>query len=606
MTVMEKPAPPADGVAKAFTASRRVKIAASLAPVLLLMVVVSTAYVITWRGRYSRVAAEKKRRMQALSGLEYARDTLDQAERMRRLPTPDHPAILETAKVAAEAAEEVLRIAPEIEEAQRIHGRALEAMYSFEEARAAYKECQKLHPETPARYHLGMLGVRELARARLSGLKTTLVDVDTLVQRADDPLRRYQASSPEMAKWMRVDFKARALCTLGEAYAVGDYATGPSNAGVVEGFDPTDWIVAYLEGLCWYEMKKYEDAARSFQKAARLAPGIADVRAWLGATLHQLKRRTEGIEQLTEAIHADEYFLEAYYLRGLLRFEDGRFGDARVDFANCVKLRPGLPELQMKLGVAAFENWQRLGRVTPDDLEAAAGALTSYLALQPRDPQGFILRGRVLLAKGDAARAEADLTAALALAPAAVEALLLRAEVQAAQKRWDESERDLATVIEKAVDAARAAEARRARARIRAAAGRFDDAAADLDALIAKDPNDRSLVLEKGSMLLRAGRLDDAAATAEKALAGEARNARFLLLRAEVLAARGDAAGAVRDATAALASDAQLSEALVLRGELRLKGGEKAKAAADLKQAMQMRPDLKEKLAPLLEEAERP
>jgi len=581
------------------------KVLVSLVPILFLMAVWSTVQFFLVKSDRSRLAAEKRGRQRALPSVERARELVERVEKYSRLPDPDEVRFDDLrgmAEEAVEAATEALSTYDRLEEAIRARGRALELLYNFEEARTSYEECIPLYSETPARYHLGLLGTRMLARARLAGMKTSLLPEEVLRTRATEPLRRFQAPSPEMS--FTFDMKYRTLCTLCISYADGHYPSVPVNASAAAPFDETEWLVPYLEGLGHYELKAYEPALRSLDRAIRLMPAVADPHAWKGAVLHKLGRRAEAVAALSRALQASEHFLEAYYLRGTILFEDGRYADARSDFASCALLRPSLAEVQLKLGVASLEHWERTGRPPGKDLETAAAALTSYLESNPRDPQAYLLRARARLGLG-LPEAEADLNQALSLAPDALDALSLRAMLHESRRRWAQAEKEYDAILEKATDPARAAETKRKRARVRAKGGRYKESLQDYDALLEKDPNDLGLFLEKAGLQFMAKDYDDALATTQKTFGRGPNAPRILALRAEIYLAKGEPQKAVEESTQAVAGDPELADALLTRGQALLKLGRRAEALADLVLALKKRPDLKETLDPLIAEAER-
>jgi tetratricopeptide (TPR) repeat protein len=400
------------------------------------------------------------------------------------------------------------------------------------------------------------------------------------------------------------DMKYRNICTLCISYADGNFSSVPTNASAATGFDETEWFVPYLEGLGYYELKQYDQALKALERSIRIMPAVADPYAWLGAVLNKLGRRTDAIAALSQALRTSEHFLEAYYVRGMILFEDGRFADARADFAACARLRPSLTDVQFKLGVSSLEHWERSGRPPGKDLETAQAALSSYLAANPRDPQAYLLRARVLLGLGRP-EAEADLNQALSLAPNAVDALAMRALVHESKHQWAQAEKEYDAILEKTTDPARTAELLRKRARVRAKGGRYAEALQDYDALIEKDPKDLGLYLEKGGLQFMAKKLDDALATTQKTFGQGPNHPRILALRAEIFLEKGDAQKALEEATQAIVADPELADALVTRGQAFLKLGRKDEAYADFKKALGKRPDLKEKLDPLIAEADR-
>ncbi|HYE99994.1 MAG TPA: tetratricopeptide repeat protein [Planctomycetota bacterium] len=580
------------------TVPTKYRVLASLVPILALMTAWSTYRTWTAKQNAGRLAAEKRGRMTALPHLEQGRELVERARDYLRLPgDPElrRQEIRDFAELAVEHATRALETAPDSEEALRIRGRALELQYNFDEALGDLQEASRQHPAAPSLYDLGLLGTRMLARARLDGLKTSLLPPEALVERASEPLRRFQGASGQHG--VELDVKYARVATVCVAYAVGDWNVVPVAARAAREWDATEWRVPYIEGLAYCEAGRLDEALRSLDEAARLAPAIADIPAWQGAVLRKLGRRPEAIAALSRALEMSEHFLEAYSLRGTLLFEDGRFADARADFAACARLRPSLADVQQKLGVAALEHWERSGRSEAASLDEAVQALTAAVEARPREPQLRLLRARAFLGRGAPDKADADVAEALALSPDWIEARLLRAEIREAAGRFADAEQDYAAVLEKA-DPARQAGVLRRRARARARAGRVDEAIADLDALLAKDPRDAGLHLEKVQLLAQAGRADAAFAALEAAPT----TAPLLRLRAELLLARGDAAGARATAERALQADPELAEAYVVRGRAALAAGDKAAAAEDFRRALEKRPSLKDVVGPLLAE----
>ncbi len=576
------------------------KILASLAPMLFLVAVISTSFY--WKNRVerARLAREKRGAVLALPHLEQAREIIERTERYVRLPILEdkrRDEIRDFAQLALDSAERSLEFAPASEESHRLQGRALELQYNFDEAREAYAKAIEKHPESPARFHLGLLGTRLLARARLADFKIASASAEDLAARASEPLRRFQAVDG-LFKFAG-DRRSISLCTVCVAYALGDHSAVATAARAAREWDATEWLPSYLEGIAFVELKRPADALRSLEEAARLAPAVADPHAWLGVVLNLLGRRGEAIAALSAALQSSEHFLEAYYVRGQILFEDGRFADALADFSACARLRPSLAEVQLRLGVSALEHWERSGRRDPPLLETAAAALSAAVDADPRDPRRRLLRARAWVGLRKVEAAERDLAEALALSPEAVDALLLRAELHEAAGRPADAEREYTAALAKA-EPARQSGLLRLRAGARARAGRVDEALADLDILLARDPNDAGAHLEKARLLAGAKRYDEALAVVNQMPIG----ARASLLRAELLLEKGEALAARHEADLAVKVDPELADAYVARGRAALVLGDKPAARADFQRAIDKRPDLKAKVEPLMKQAE--
>ncbi len=574
------------------------KVFAPLLPLLALMTVASTVMVVRWRSQYGRLAREKRGRTLALPFIERAREILDRAEKDLRSLSADPDDIIETAKRAIDSATDAMERCPEAEEASRIRARALEIMYNFDEARHDYEKALSLHPESPARFHLGIMLVRLLARARLADMRTSLVNTDELRDSAVKHLRRFQAPSPEFK--FHPDEKLRFMCSAGVAYALGEYHKVAAHANTAATYDPHEWLMPFLRGLSAFEMGDRESALKDLNEALRIAPHQADALAWRGKVLGRLGRHDDAVASLTRGLQANRHFLEAYLVRAALLYEDGRYAEAREDFNTCAKLRPSLPDIHFRRGVTFYESWVRSGRSAATDLAHAEEALSQFLAACPKDREGNLYRARVRMGRGDLEGAARDISAAIEAGPDAAEARVFLAEIYEAQGKLKEAERECTAALEREGDHAGAL---RRRASVRAKAGRIDEALSDYDRLLMRDPSDAGLHLAKGDLQLAAGRADDALASADRGLAAAPRNARLLTLRAQARLRKGDHQGAVRDASAAVEIDPQHADAYVVRGRARLQLGDKSAALSDLSKALQMRPDLGEIIDPIIRKA---
>jgi tetratricopeptide (TPR) repeat protein len=577
------------------------KVLASIVPLLALITLVFGYMVFKYRGAHKRLAKERRGNIMILIHLEQARGLIEQSERYLRAAEPDHEAIRDMAEEAIRLLTEAMGRHPDSEEAFRLRGRALELTNNFEAALDDYREALEKHPESPARFALGLLETRRLARARLNGLKTASADETTLQERAVEPLRRFQAVPKEFG--IGIDWKLRAICTTCISYAEAHYERVAGNASSAEGFDETEWFPHYLAGIAFAELGKNEEAAKRLAVALRTLPGAADPHAWIGEVYRRLGFIDRALTHLSRALMADPHFLEAYLVRARILFDNGRFGDARIDLSAAERLHPALPEnVRRMIGIANYESWEREGRTTPAYLLTADRAFTSLLKEQPEAAGDLLYRARVRLALGNADDAAVDIDVVSKLTPDSHEVLEVRARVREAQRRWEEADRDRTRLFKETNNSRMLL----MRARVRGRAGWFDKALADYDTLLERDPHDAGTWIEKARLQLRAGRTDEALATTAKASEQFRGNTALRVLRAEILLNTKDFKAAESEASEALKIDPQYAPALVVRARARLESGRRAEAAADLEQAVEIRPDLKDELAPLLEQVAPP
>ena len=255
--------------------------------------------------------------------------------------------------------------------------------------------------------------------------------------------------------------RLKQLCTLCNAYAYEEYDKISRISRVVEGADSTTWLVPYLSGLAAYHLataveksatrdEHLFNSETSLRQAIRRSPGTADPYAWLGKLLLERDRTAEALQMLTLALTINPNFLEVYFLRGTIRYDQSLFEGARNDFARCAKLRPDLPEIHLKQGTAALEFWLRAGRATPQDLDAAESAFTLYLSARPKDAAAYAKRGRVRIGRKEPGKAKEDLDKALSLQPDLLEAYLLRAELHETENQWARAEEDYTAIMDRA------------------------------------------------------------------------------------------------------------------------------------------------------------
>lgn len=175
---------------------------------------------------------------------------------------------------------------------------------------------------------------------------------------------------------------------------------------------------------------------RLVQRQGPVPPEVADARRLCNEGLSAADRddlvRAEGlleeaVERCPGDIDARKHYAEVLWKRGLEM-------EAVAQIAKALELSPADPALcvdggGMYLELGLFDDAERLAR--------------EAVRLAPRSPEGWYLRGRVSLARGQAEPALADFHRALALEPEHRGALLDTAE---AYRRLDRPQRALATL----------------------------------------------------------------------------------------------------------------------------------------------------------------
>jgi len=264
----------------------------------------------------------------------------------------------------------------------------------------------------------------------------------------------------------------------------------------------------FLTGHALYEGRRYDNAAKTFDRALEIAPG----HFW------------------------------ARYLRALCYFQLASMRqEQRIEFwlaakdalTACIQQRPEFLWNHVQLGFAHAEL---------REFEAAERAFARALALHPDPYAAFFIhvnRGVAWLRQNQLDKAEKDLRHALGLQPGPYQAHLNLARLYVQKEDFDEA---LAQCNQAAKFHKDDAEVIRLRARIHVGRQDAKSALDDLQEAIRLEEKDarktRELaedLVDRAGLLLRVGRLKDALEACEKALEAERRFGPALRLRGELL-----------------------------------------------------------------------
>ena len=150
-------------------------------------------------------------------------------------------------------------------------------------------------------------------------------------------------------------------------------------------------------------------AAALFQSPARKALPLVDA----GIELSHRGRFSEAGEMFVQALALDPTLVEAHYLQGLIRHQDGRSDRAMQSFRTVLKLDPGHAPAQAR--VCEVETVAAIARAT--NYQAAATACRQAIRLNPKDPEPHFHLGRTEARLGNRAAAIRELSTALRLNP---------------------------------------------------------------------------------------------------------------------------------------------------------------------------------------------
>lgn len=161
-------------------------------------------------------------------------------------------------------------------------------------------------------------------------------------------------------------------------------------------------------GVLLQEMKRYEEALASCDKALALKPGYAEPYNNRGNILQDMRRHNEAVESYDRAIALKPEFTEAHNNRGNALQELKRYDEALISYGSAIALKPDYAEAYNNRGAVL----QKVKR--HDD------ALADYhktVALKPDYAEAYHNLGVTLANKGDMQEAEKMFLKAIELRP---------------------------------------------------------------------------------------------------------------------------------------------------------------------------------------------
>jgi len=210
--------------------------------------------------------------------------------------------------------------------------------------------------------------------------------------------------------------------------------------------------------------KRYDEAIREFQEAARLNPGFAEAYNSLGHITSSLGRVAEAVVYYQRALAVRPYYVAVHNSFGELLRQEGRLDEAIDHFRKAVESEPNIAISQNNLGYAlslkgrpdeALAHFQKAVDLDPDNqifqynfgsfllqrgrVDAAIGHFRSALKLQPDDAKIHYDLGRALLSKEQPDEAIHELQTAARLSPDQAEAHANLGYAFVKQGRFDEA-----------------------------------------------------------------------------------------------------------------------------------------------------------------------
>lgn len=294
-------------------------------------------------------------------------------------------------------------------------------------------------------------------------------------------------------------------------------------------------------GMGQIELKRFNDALASFDKAIALRPDFAAAHFNRGNALKNMKRLQEALASYTKAIALNQRFVAAYNNRGNTLQEVKRFDEALADYDKAIALKSdnavthnnrGNAFKELKRFEDALASYDKAIALQPDyaeafnqrgvvlrELERTEEALASFnkaIALQPNDPGLHVNRGAALQQLKQLRDALASYDKALALKPDYAEAHYGRGSVLSDSKRYDAALASFGKALALRSDYA---EAWLGRGNILSELNEYGEAFSAYDRALALKPDSAHAWLGRGNIFRELKRYDEAFSAYDKVLA---------------------------------------------------------------------------------------
>lgn len=183
---------------------------------------------------------------------------------------------------------------------------------------------------------------------------------------------------------------------------------------------------------------KYARAIETLNSLVRIAPEMYDAYFLRGIAKYNLEDFNGAVSDFNRTISINPVYTPAYHYRSIAYSRMGMNEKAISDLETAVELRPGYVGLYFSRGVIYF-----LSRRFDD----AVSDFTKYLAKVPDAADAYINRGTSYLFAGDTVKAMQDYTKAISLDYSDPEPYIRRSRVYASTGREDLAMEDLDTAL---------------------------------------------------------------------------------------------------------------------------------------------------------------
>ncbi len=185
---------------------------------------------------------------------------------------------------------------------------------------------------------------------------------------------------------------------------------------------PKSATVAYWLGRFFLQKKSYQDAAREFKEATRLAPRDDHAFIALGHTYWEMEKADEAFKAYNQANQLSPNVAVVHEGLGNVHYKRKDFDKAQKAYAKAIKLEPTLIVARFNLGLIyeenkefekAFDQWTEILKIDPNETQArerlawiyfmgeefseAAREFSTILKIRPSSPNIYMGLGESLI-----------------------------------------------------------------------------------------------------------------------------------------------------------------------------------------------------------------
>lgn len=290
---------------------------------------------------------------------------------------------------------------------------------------------------------------------------------------------------------------------------------------------------------------RYSNAIENFNVLSRLDTTVFEAYFFRGIAKYNLGDFAGAKSDFDRTLRVNPLYTSAYHYRAIALSELGRYEEALEDLAEAVDLRPGYTSVYFSRGVTYFLSQQ---------FDEAIRDFNTFIKREPRESAAYLNRGACYLFVGDTTKALEDYNKAISI------------------NRYD-------------------SEGYVRRSRLYAALGEYPKAVEDLDVSIRLDSTNTFAFFNRALLKMETGNIDGALSDLGRVLEDEPGNALTLYNRALIYSQIGDYQAALADYDRVLDINSNNVLAYFNRAGVFLELGRYRNAIDDYSRAIELYPD---------------